>query len=251
LRLRSFSPMTENPRSAVAAWFSGEAVRIQVAMARRSYLHRYGGHPEQVADLHLPDGRAPDGAVVLVHGGFWRERYRRDLMTPLAEDLAARGLAAWNVEYRRLDCGGGWPATLEDVRAAIARLHDIGHAPVAAVGHSAGGHLALLAADLVPAVVGQAAVTDLEEASRLRLGDGVADRFAPGALAEASPVRRAPLPARTLLVHGTADGTVPASMSQGFPGATVALRPGEGHFEHIDPASGAWEEAVTWIEQQP
>src|SRR3954466_15813038 len=32
LRLRSFSPMTEKPCAAVASWFSGEAVRIQVAM---------------------------------------------------------------------------------------------------------------------------------------------------------------------------------------------------------------------------
>jgi acetyl esterase/lipase len=242
--------MTEKPFAAVAAWFSGEAVRIHAAMRRRSYLHRYGPHPEQVADLHLP-GEAADGAsrvVVLVHGGFWRERYRRDLMTPLAEDLVARGLGAWNVEYRRLDCGGGWPVTLEDVHAAIAHLRGLGHGPVAAVGHSAGGQLALLCAGLVPAVVGQAAVTDLEAASRLRLGDGVADRFATAALADASPVRRAPLPARTLLVHGTADDTVPASMSDGFPGAEVSLREGEGHFEHLDPRSGAWQEVAEWLQ---
>jgi acetyl esterase/lipase len=217
-------------------------------MSRRSYPHHYGPHPEQVADLHLPDGAAGGArVVVLVHGGFWRERYRRDLMTPLAEDLADRGLGAWNVEFRRLDCGGGWPVTLEDVRASIGHLRGLGHEPVAAVGHSAGGHLALLCADLVPAVVGQAAVTDLEEASRLRLGDGVADRFAGGALAEASPVRRAPLPARTLLVHGTADDTVPASLSEGFPGAEVSLREGEGHYEHLDPHSGAWQEVAAWL----
>ena len=184
---------------------------------------------------------------MLVHGGFWRERYRRDLMTPLAEDVVARGLGAWNVEYRRLDCGGGWPASAEDVVAAIDHLRTLGHEPVAAVGHSAGGHLALLAAGRVPAVVGQAAVTDLEEGSRRRLGDGVIDRFAPGALAEASPVRRAPLGVPVLLVHGTADDTVPASMSEGFPGAEVSLRAGEGHFEHIDPRSGAWEEVVAWL----
>src|SRR3712207_7123792 len=107
LRLRSLIPMTEKPWAAVAAWFSGEAVRIQVAMAGRSYSHRYGSHPEQVADLTLPEGACADarhaGVVVLVHGGFWRERYRRDLMAPLAADLAARGIPSWNVEYRRLD----------------------------------------------------------------------------------------------------------------------------------------------------
>ena len=40
-------------------------------------------------------------------------------MTPLAHDLAGRGLAAWNVEYRRVGQeGGGWPGTLEDAAAA-------------------------------------------------------------------------------------------------------------------------------------
>jgi acetyl esterase/lipase len=220
-------------------------------MASRSYLHRYGTHPEQVADLVLPDGAdpaTPQRPVVLLHGGFWRERYRRDLMTPLAEDLAARGRAAYNVEYRRLDCGGGWPATLEDVRAAVDHLRSQGHEPAAAVGHSAGGHLALLLADRVPAVVGQAAVTDVEEGMRRNLGDGVVTRFAGGApLDEVSPIRRAPLGVPVLLVHGTADDDVPADFSERFPGAEVRLREGEGHFEHIDPRSGAWEDVVAWL----
>src|SRR3712207_83752 len=139
LRLRSLMPMTRKPCSAVAAWLSGEAVRIQVAMGARCYSHRYGPHPEQVADLY-PGERV----VVLIHGGFWRERWRRDLMAPLAEDLQVRGLGAFNVEYRRLDCGGGLPETVDDVRAAIEHLRGLGHEPIGAIGHSAGGHLALL-----------------------------------------------------------------------------------------------------------
>ena len=183
---------------------------------------------------------------MLLHGGFWRERYRRDLMAPLAEDLVARGLGAYNVEYRRLDCGGGLPETVDDVHAAIAHLRAGGHEPIAAVGHSAGGHLALLSG--LPAIVGQAAVSDLREGVRLRLGDGVVERFA-GADPPAAydPVRNAPLDADVLLVHGADDDTVPAAMSERFPGADVRIRPGEGHFEHIDPASEAWREAVAWI----
>jgi acetyl esterase/lipase len=211
-------------------------------MAVRSYLHRYGPHPEQVADL-IPG----EPMVVLVHGGFWRERYRRDLMAPLALDLAARGIGSYNVEYRRLDCDGGWPETVEDVRSAVDELDE---PPFAAIGHSAGGYLALMLADRVERVVGQAAVTDLREGVRLNLGDGVVKRFAgEEPPAEADPIRLAPLPAEVLLIHGTADDTVPAAMSEGFPGAAVSLRHGEGHFEHIDPASGAWKEAVAWIER--
>jgi len=215
-------------------------------MRARSYSEAYGTHPEQVLDVHPGDG-AP---VVLLHGGFWRARYGRDLMTPLAEDLAARGVTAVNVEYRRLDRDGGWPVTRDDVRAALAWVREALGGPLTAVGHSAGGHLALLSG--ADAVVGQAAVTDTEEAARLGLGGGVVERFAAGALAEASPLRHAPLGVPTLLVHGTADDTVPSSLSERYAVAAgaeceLALRPGEGHFEHIDPRSGAWEEAVAWI----
>jgi pimeloyl-ACP methyl ester carboxylesterase len=115
-------------------------------------LHRYGDHREQLAELFLPDGDPDEDlrVVVLIHGGFWRDRYRRDLMEPLAHDLCRRGVAAWNIEFRRLDAGGGWPETGEDVATAIDALAGL-EAPldlddVTVVGHSAGGHLALWAA---------------------------------------------------------------------------------------------------------
>ena len=80
-------------------------------------------------------------------------------MTALAADLARRGVAAWNVEYRRVgQDGGGWPGTFEDVAAAVDRLAEVDEvdaARVATCGHSAGGHLALwlAARHLLPAGV--------------------------------------------------------------------------------------------------
>ena len=71
-------------------------------------------------------------------------------MTGLAHDLAARGYAAWNVEYRRVgDPRGGWPGTLSDVAHATGYLRQVAAndgldlARTVAIGHSAGGRLAL------------------------------------------------------------------------------------------------------------
>ena len=89
---------------------------------------------------------------MLIHGGFWRARYDLRLEDQLVADLAGRGWAAWNLEYRRLGwrSRGGWPATFEDVAAGIDLLgrldESLDLARVIAIGHSAGGHLALWAA---------------------------------------------------------------------------------------------------------
>src|SRR5690349_6963632 len=107
--------------------------------------HRYGPHPHQFGDLYVPDGGGPFPVAVVLHGGFWRELRTLELTDDLARDLARRGWAAWNVEYRRVGpgSGGGWPVTLEDVGAAIDAVQtfdaplDVGR--VVAIGHSAGG----------------------------------------------------------------------------------------------------------------
>ena len=71
-------------------------------------------------------------------------------MRSIAADLVRRGWAVWNVEYRRIGGGGGWPETFADVAAAIDRLDGLHPSldltRVDVLGHSAGGHLALWAA---------------------------------------------------------------------------------------------------------
>jgi acetyl esterase/lipase len=222
----------------------------------RRRLHRYGAGASQVGELFEPEAGTPGGVAVVLHGGFWRDRYDRRLMDALCSDLAARGWTTWNLEYRRLGSGGGWPATFDDVAAGIARL--AGRDAVA-IGHSAGGHLALWAAaeGLVRAAVGQAAVTDLREAHRLALSGGVVGDLLGDAppYADASPSERLPLGVPQLLVHGEDDAIVPVSMSREYERAAraagddvelVAL-PGVGHFEHLDPASEAWRAVLRWL----
>ncbi|HWT24585.1 MAG TPA: alpha/beta hydrolase, partial [Solirubrobacteraceae bacterium] len=111
--------------------------------------HAYGRARSQVGELFVPGGGGPRPVAVVFHGGFWRAQYGRRLTRAICEDLAGRGWAAWNVEYRRLGrlSGGGWPRTLEDAAAAVDHLADIPRVEldldrVVAIGHSAGGQLA-------------------------------------------------------------------------------------------------------------
>jgi dipeptidyl aminopeptidase/acylaminoacyl peptidase len=150
----------------------------------------------------------------------------------------------WNVEYRRVgDPGGGWPGSYEDVVRAVEfarHLDGVDPARVVLVGHSAGGHLALLAgARTQLPVVAVAAVSDLvgwqTEKSVAFLGGARP--------ADASPLEALPLGVRQVLVHGTNDDVVPFRLSEHYVAAArekgddVELVPleGAGHFEPIDP----------------
>ena len=222
-------------------------------------LHSYGDHPSQVCELH---GES-DSVAVLIHGGFWRQRYGRELEGGIARDLVARGWAVWNIEYRRLGGDGGWPHTFEDVEAAIRAL-PVEASRTVAIGHSAGGHLAVWAAaeGLVDAAVSQAGALDLEELSRLGTSDNVVNQLLAGTpeevphrYARASPRRRLPIGVPLLLVHGERDDDVPVHVSREF--ATAAREAGddcelvivddESHYEHLEPGSRCWKAVVEWL----
>jgi acetyl esterase/lipase len=125
--------------------------RLILDFLSRGRSHRYGPHASQRADLYVPPGPGPHPVVVLIHGGSWHKRYGRVFMRWIAGDLLRRGYAVWNIEYRRLGDGGGWPATFADVATAIDHLAALDGERldldrVTLLGHSAGGHLALWAA---------------------------------------------------------------------------------------------------------
>ncbi|HEY2174627.1 MAG TPA: alpha/beta hydrolase [Mycobacteriales bacterium] len=244
---------------------------------------RYGADRAQVGDLWLPAGAGPHPVVVVLHGGFWRAAYDRGLGAPLARDLARHGFAAWNLEYRRVGGGGGWPTTLADVGAGIDQLAalaasqplDLGQ--VSAVGHSAGGQLAVwsaarhtLGAGLPGArprvrlvgAVAQAGVLDLEDAAWDRLGAGAVEDLlggppdvVPDRYACASPIRRLPIGVPVLCVHGRADDTVPVGQSERYAhaaalaGDSCDLRlVGGGHFSLLEPDSSGWAAVLTQLE---
>ena len=233
----------------------------------------YGDHPDQVGNLHLPEGDGPWPVVVLIHGGFWRWGWDRTLMTPLAHDLAARGLAAWNIEYRRVGQeGGGWPGTLDDAAAAlehVSRLEEVDATRVVTAGHSAGGHLALWLAGRrrVRAIgaVSLAGVADLVRGAAADLGNGACQALVGGTpeevperYAAASPAALLPFGVPQLLVHGGRDDVVPPSQSRDY--AHAAREAGDDvelvelaeadHFDVIDPGHAAWVAAVEWAERR-
>jgi acetyl esterase/lipase len=220
----------------------------------------------------MPGGDGPHPVAVLIHGGFWRQRYGRELEGGIARDLVTRGWAAWNIEYRRLGDGGGWPHTFDDVAAAIDALaeHDEGLdlARVVAIGHSAGGQLAVWAAGRPEAgvrltgAVSQAGALDLHELSRLGTSRGVVNQLLAGTPDEVphrydatSPRRRLPIGVPLLLVHGARDDDVPVHISRDFAAAATAAGDAcelvvigdESHYEHLEPGSRSWRAVVEWL----
>ena len=119
------------------------------------------------------------GTVIFIHGGCWMKEYDIGHSYAFSTALASAGYAVWSIEYRRTgDLGGGWPGTFMDVISGINKLNDLGEfglnmERLVLMGHSAGGHLAILAGarsgllDLKPSLVlGLAAITDVETYAR-------------------------------------------------------------------------------------
>jgi acetyl esterase/lipase len=227
--------------------------------------HRYGPDPAHVAELRLPIDRGrPHPVAIVIHGGFWRAVYGLEIMARFATALTEEGWATWNIEYRRVGAGGGCPQTLDDVAAACAAVREL-DAPlelgtVVAIGHSAGGHLALWAAGegLVSGACSLAGVCDLAAGADQHLGKGAVVAFVGGGPAEApeaydraDPLRRLPTGVPTLLVHGTADDIVPVELSRNYERAARAagdecrlIEFAGDHFDVIDPRSAVWPRIV-------
>lgn len=239
-------------------------------MHREPIRLRYGSQDDQWLDYSEGDTHRP--TVVLIHGGFWRDRFDASLMLPLAEHLSAEGWSVANLEYRRSNPNGGyrWPAMGDDVLVALQHLAARREASGASrsvilVGHSAGGHLALWVAknpEIQPDVAGVVAlapVTNLTSTHERGLGEGAVaelmpDGFSEELLATISP-SEAPPEVAQLVVHGDNDDRVPYDQSLAYEKAAAAhhinatLLPivGGDHFHVIDPTHPVWKSIDAWL----
>lgn len=249
---------------------------------------RYGTDQLQLVDLWLPSGD-PAGrwpTVLMVHGGCWQSSIAdRRLMDWIAADLRGDGIAVWNIDYRGVDRdGGGYPGTFRDAAAAADLLRDhaggyrLNLSRIVAVGHSAGGHLALwlaarhrlpLAGPLVSSdplpiahVVSLGGLPDLaavEASPDNGCGTEVIAQLVggdrPGRFADTSVVELLPIGVPIDLIDGAQDRIVPARMAPAFAAAAEAAGDrvaqqridDTGHVELIAPGTPAWAAAKAAI----
>lgn len=247
----------------------------------------YGPDPYQKANVWVPAGKGPHPVVVMVHGGCWQTKIAdRTLMDWIAADLRGEGIAVWNIDYRGVDrAGGGYPGTFADVAAATDRLRveanrfSLDTRRVVAVGHSAGGHLALWLAGRarlprssplrtahplrIAHVVSLGGLPDLADTAASPdngcgtdvvaklIGAGRTDPYA-----DTSVPRLLPLGVPQDLVNGREDRIIPYRMALSYVNmaaaagdrATVHTVPATGHVELVAPDKAAWAEAkrVIW-----
>lgn len=248
----------------------------------------YGTNSLQKVDLWLPDGKGKFPVVVMVHGGCWKTSIAdRHIMDWIADDLRKDGIAVWNIEYRGVDrAGGGYPGTFLDAAQATDQLakaaskYHLNTRRVVAVGHSAGGHLALWLAGRpklprksplrtarplsIAHVVSLGGLPDLEatvnspedgcgpDIVAKLVGTGRADLFA-----DTSVPRLLPLGVTQDLVNGREDKIIPYQWAIDYvaraakAGDKVALHtvPNTGHVELISPGTPAWAEAKRLIKK--
>lgn len=262
------------------SWSEVEALPLPPASERIAY----GDAPEQFGELRLPSGEGPFAVVMLIHGGCWLSDFDYAHLTRVAAALTHAGYATWTVEYRRLgNDGGGWPGTFLDVAQAadhlrpLAKKFPLDLKRVVAVGHSAGGQLALwLAARAglpedsalyrpqplpLTGVIGLAAITDL---ATYRIGDegschssvdpllGGAPAQVPERYAQTSPLALLPLHRPIWLIQGDDDPVVEPASAAAFIAAAQAkgdrailTSVPTGHFELVVPQGAAYEALLT------
>ena len=241
---------------------------LEVTAAAPAEKLSYGTDPAQ----HIRVWRAADNSeqnaanVIFIHGGCWLKDYDISHTAAASSALNDAGYNVWSIEYRRLGMAGGdWPGSLNDVTAAISYVQNqLNDEPVALMGHSAGGHLALLAtanesavAQDIDVVIGLAAITDMESYAQAEGGcNQAAASLMQTAYTDTSDYAAASPNAQNLhsniwLLQGSADSIVPMSQTEGLSvDVQVETIEGAGHFDFIHPQTNAWKALIRRLNKE-
>jgi acetyl esterase/lipase len=191
--------------------------------------------------------------VVIVHGGLWRHEWTADTTESIAIDLWRRGIASYNIEYRRMGLGGGWPESFADIAAALGRIPDLtgfSADQVVLLGHSAGATMSLWA-EHPGLTVALAPFCDLVEARAQGLAGDTFSRLLSEPLVDPgrySPAHRLPRAGTAVVVASPADRLVPMDQIRRYVGvarqhgsAIDLLESQGGHFDLLEPSTSSWE----------
>lgn len=245
-----------------------------------------GKYPDQNwADLYLPGGTHAFNSiplVVLIHGGGWQSTMGAGVFDGLARELTSRGMAVYNIEYRRVGSGGGWPTTFTDVAHAMDYVAQVNlQYPQLAiddalvVGHSAGAQLAVWAStrhDLQGDEVGSRPIFrptrvislagPLDMVYAANRGDkhitevlGGSPSAVPKRYASVDPIQNLDPPVPVIAVHGTLDTVVAPANSQRYVAALkklggragLELLPGENHTSIVSTRSPGFRKVLRLI----
>jgi acetyl esterase/lipase len=231
---------------------------LELPIAEVAQTQDYGSSPQnRVVNIRRSDSSR--GVVTLIHGGCWSNAYDRNHTLPMAEALSTMGYDVWVPEYRRVgDEGGGWPGSLEDIITAVEFVTDkTGQQPIL-VGHSAGGHLALRAAQTslaIDGVVGLAPITDLvsygAESGSCQsmvapfMGD---DTYSPDENYRDASINLNAITVPVAVVIRDEDPIVGASQVAVFDSGQVIKVKGAGHFDVIHPKTEAFSAVLVALE---
>ncbi|NOP97299.1 alpha/beta hydrolase family protein [Mycolicibacterium fortuitum] len=237
------------------------------------------------ADLYMPAGNHAFNSVplvVLIHGGGWKSTMGAGVLDGLARELAGRGMAVYNIEYRRVGSGGGWPTTFDDVARAMdyvakltLRYPQLAADDALVVGHSAGAQLAVWAStrhDLHGDEVGSrplfrptrviSLAGPLDMVYAANRGDnhivavlGGRPAEVPQRYASVDPIQNLDPEVPVIAVHGTLDTVVSPANSQRYVAAlkkrggraSLEMIPGENHTSIVSTRSPGFKRVLHLI----
>lgn len=202
-------------------------------------------------------------SIIFIHGGCWLNAFSLEHARALMTFLFNQGFNVWSIEYRRTgDPGGGWPGTYNDILLALDTLsasNKLSLNTSILAGHSAGGHLALLAGTQFEALKAVVALAPIYDVVAYAKGSNscqqATEPFMGGKSSvlvkeyeKANPASQK-LNEKSVIFYGLADQIIPTTQFESVDVAELIPIPEAGHFDFIHPQSAAWQQIIKVLKE--